>query len=255
MPTANRGRFVWYDHLTRDVPAAVAFYSEVVGWKTEPFGDQGYRMWLSDQGPLGGVMALGDAYTRAGTPPHWTAYVQVDDVDATARRAEALGGRVSTPPTDIPTVGRFAVLADPQGASLSIFRPGGEEMAPHDVSRDGEFRWNELGTTDGAAALRVYGELFGWKIVHEMDMGADGKYLVFGLGAQQLGGISAAPAGKAITPGWLYYVSTSDLDAAVARARRAGAKLTNGPMDVPDGRIAQLLDPQGAGFALHEAAE
>lgn len=255
MPTSNRGRFVWYDHLTRDVPKAIAFYSEVVGWKTEPFGDQGYRMWLSDQGPLGGVMTLGDAYTRAGTPPHWTGYVQVDDVDATARKAEALGGRVCTAPTDIPTVGRFAVLADAQGASLSIFRPAAEEMAPHDVLRDGEFRWNELGTTDGAAAVRFYGELFGWKIVHEMDMGPEGKYLVFGLGELQLGGIYAAPAGKPVTPGWLYYVATSDLDAAMARAKRDGAKLLNGPMDVPSGRIAQLLDPQGAGFALHEATE
>lgn len=255
MPSSNRGRFVWYDHLTRDVPAAVAFYSEVVGWKTEPFGDQGYRMWLAGQGPLGGVMPLGEALTRAGTPPHWTAYVQVDDVDATARKAGALGGRVSTPPTDIPTVGRFAVIADPHGASISIFRPGAEDMAPHDLSQDGEFRWNELGTRDGAAALRFYGELFGWKLLHAMDMGADGRYDVFGLGEQQLGGVYTAPAGKDLTPAWLYYVSTSDLDAAVARAKRAGAKLLNGPMDVPDGRIAQLRDPQGAGFALHEAAE
>lgn len=256
MALANNGRFVWYDHLTRDIPAAIAFYGEVVGWKTQPFqpgGEGEYQMWVGSQGPLGGVMALGELATK-GVGPHWMAHVQVEDVDATVRLAKARGGRVDHEPTDIPTVGRFSVLADPQGATFSVFRPI-QEMAPHDPATDGEFLWNELITNDSAAGARFYTELFGWKILQEMDMGPDGKYRIFGVGDRRLGGMFTAPKGSPLAPAWLFYVSTSDLEAAIGRATRKGAKLLNGPMDVPQGRIAQLLDPQGAAFALHEANE
>lgn len=251
---ANEGLFVWYDHLARNIPAAISFYSEVIGWKTEPFGKDGYTMWVSGQGPLGGVMGLGDELARAGTPPHWMAHVQVADVDAAARAAAAGGGKIRTPPTDIPTIGRFAVIADPQGATLSLFQPlRGQDMPPHDLSRDGEFRWNELLTSDSEAAAGFYTKLLGWRILEELDMGPMGKYRIFGQGDRRLGGMmtTAVP----VPPSWLYYASTSDLDAAVARATRRGAKVTNGPMDVPGGRVAQLVDPDGAAFALHEAAE
>ncbi len=254
MATGNEGRFVWYEHLTRDVPAAIAFYSDVVGWRTQPFGEGGdYVMWVGSQGPLGGVMRVPEATGVPAPPPHWMAHVEVADVDATAARARALGGTVHHAPTDIPTVGRFAVIGDPQGAATSIFRPL-QAMAAHDPSKDGEFCWNELLTSDAAAALRFYGALFGWKVLEELDMGPAGTYRVFGLGDRQLGGTMTSPKGTPMPTMWLYYASTGDLDAATARATRKGAKVMNGPMDVPGGRVVQLLDPQGAAFALHEAA-
>jgi len=252
MATASRGRFVWYDHLTKDPEAAIAFYAEVVGWKTQPFGDGGhYVMWVGGQGPLGGVMELEPDLASRGVPPHWTAHVCVDDVDATAAQARKLGGKLIEEPTDIPGVGRFAVLADPQGAVIASFRPNGA-MELHDPSREGEFCWNELLTSDGAAAFRFHSELFGWKILQELDMGPAGTYRVYGVGEQRLGGMMTTPA--PMPPMWMFYVSTDDLDAALGRATRKGAKVMNGPMDVPGGaRIVQLMDPQGAAFALHQA--
>jgi predicted enzyme related to lactoylglutathione lyase len=125
-------------------------------------------------------------------------------------------------------------------------------MPPHDVSKDGEFCWNELMTSDGAAAFAFYSELFGWKKMQEMEMGAMGKYIVFGLGETQFGGMMTMTKEMKMPPAWLYYTETKDLDAAIARAQSKGAKLMNGPMDVPGGgRIAQLMDPQHAMFALH----
>lgn len=251
--TTNKGLFVWYEHMTRDVPAAIAFYSEVVGWTTQPFGQGDYLMWVGSQGPLGGVMQLAEEGEQQDARPHWTAHVQVEDVDATAALAKKRRGKICHDPTDIPTVGRFAVIADPQGASLSVFRPN-EGMAPHDPSKDGEFCWNELLTSDSMAAFRFYSELFGWKVLEEMDMGPMGTYRVFGLGDTRLGGMMTTPKGAPMPPSWLFYASTSDLDAAVGRATRKGGKVMNGPMDVPGGgRIAQLTDPQGAAFALHQA--
>src|SRR5512138_766676 len=137
MAPANQGRFVWYEYLTGDMKAAIAFYSDVVGWKTQPFDKGDYTMWVASQGPLGGVMGLGEEGKKMGGRPFWMAHVEVGDVDATAALAKRLGGKVWKEPTDIPTVGRFAVIGDPQGASLSVFKPD-QGMALHDLSKDGE---------------------------------------------------------------------------------------------------------------------
>jgi uncharacterized protein len=254
MASANKGLFVWYEHLTKDPQAAIAFYSDVVGWKTQPFPEGGdYVMWVGGQGPLGGVMKLPDEAAKMGAPPHWIAHVEVEDVDATAALTRKLGGKVHKEPTDIPTVGRFAVIADPQGAPIAVFRPN-EAMTLHDVSKEGEFCWNELLTSDSAAAFKFYSELFGWKILEEMDMGPMGKYRIFGVGERRLGGMMTTPKEAPMPPMWLFYASTNDLDAALGRATKKGAKVMNGPMDVPGGgRIVQLMDPQGTAFALHQA--
>jgi predicted enzyme related to lactoylglutathione lyase len=250
MASANDGLFVWYEHLTRDPQAAIAFYGEVVGWKAEPFGPD-YVMWVGGQGPLGGVMTL-PAAAGAGAPPLWMGYVHVADVDATAALAAKLGGKIHKEPTDIPTVGRFAVLADPQGAVVAVFRPN-EPMTLHDPSKEGEVCWNELLTRDAVAAFEFYSRAFGWRVLDELDMGAMGKYRIFGVGERRLGGMMSTPPGAPMPPAWMHYVSTGDLDAAIARATARGAKVLNGPMDVPGGgRIAQLADPQGAAFALHQ---
>jgi uncharacterized protein len=253
MASANNGLFVWYDHLTMDVQAAIAFYAEVAGWKTQPFGEgTHYTMWVGGQGPLGGVMKLPDEAAKMGAPPHWMGSVEVENVDRAVALTKKLGGKVHKEPENIPTVGRFAVIADPQGAPIGIFKSG-SAMALHDTSKEGEVCWNELITSDSAAAFGFYSEIFGWKVLQDMDMGPMGTYRIFGLGEKRVGGMMTAPKGAPMPPTWLYYVDTADLDAAVGRATKRGAKLMNGPMEVPGGaRIAQLMDPQGAAFALHQ---
>jgi predicted enzyme related to lactoylglutathione lyase len=248
----DKGRFVWYENLTEDPKAAIGFYSGVVGWQTQPFGDD-YVMWVGSQGPLGGVMKLPDEAKKMGARPHWMGHVLVENVDATASLISKLNGKIYKEPTDIPTVGRFAVIADPQGAVLSIFTPNAP-MTLHDTSKPGEVCWNELLTSDTVGALNFYSQVFGWKIHQDMDMGPMGTYRVFGVGERQLGGMMTVPKGAPMPPMWLYYVETPGLDAAIAGAQKNGAKLMNGPMDVPGGgRIAQLMDPQGASFALHQS--
>jgi len=250
------GRFVWYELMTSDTKKAIAFYSDVVGWKTQPFegapADKPYEMWVASQGPLGGVMALPPEAKTMGVPPHWMAHVEVADVDATVAKVKQMGGSVHMQPTDIPTVGRFSIVADPQGASLSVFKPA-SEMKAHDTSKPGEFSWNELYAKDHTAAFRFYSDLLGWEKVTEMDMGAAGKYLIFGKGDKQYGGMMTIGPDMPMPPSWCYYANVEDLDAAIGRAKGKDAKLMFGPMDVPGGtRVAMLTDPQGAVFALHE---
>jgi uncharacterized protein len=254
MPDSNDGRFVWYEHLTKDPKAAIAFYSEVIGWKTQPFAEgNDYVMWVGSQGPLGGVMKLPDGAAKMGAPPHWMGHVQVADVDATAALAKKLGGKVHKEPEDIPTVGRFSIIADAQGASLSIFKPI-RAMTIHDGSKEGEFCWSELLTSDSVAALKFYSEMFGWKVTQEVEMGPMGTYRMLAAGEKGIGGMMTTPKGSPMPPAWLYYTETSDVVAAIGRATKQGGKVMNGPMEVPGGgRIAQLIDPQGAAFALHQA--
>ncbi|MBK8012739.1 MAG: VOC family protein [Deltaproteobacteria bacterium] len=101
MAETTNGFFVWHEHMAKDERASIAFYSQIIGWKTEAFGPE-YTMLVGAQGPIGGVMTLPKEAEAMGAPPHWLGYVQVDDVDATANAAERLGGRVYKAPTIFP---------------------------------------------------------------------------------------------------------------------------------------------------------
>jgi len=254
MIETNNGRFVWFELMTSDPKAAIPFYTEVIGWKSQPYADDaasGYTMWLGSQGPLGGVMELPEPARKMGAPPHWTSNVEVTDVDATVAKVRELGGNVFMGPTDLPKIGRFAVIADPQGAAINIFKPA-TDMSSHDNSKQGEFIWCELLTTDHEAGFRFYNTIFGWEKITEHDMGPMGKYLIYGRKGKPLGGMMTKSKEMPMPSSWIYYVQVADLEGAVARATKMGARLLHGPMDVPGGsRIAQLADPQGAVFALH----
>lgn len=98
----------------------VRFYGELLGWSVAemPVGDASYNVISVGGRDIGGIMAIPPH--AAGAFPSWGAYVTVDDADATAQKAQALGARTIVPPTDIPDVGRFYMLQDPQGAVLSV---------------------------------------------------------------------------------------------------------------------------------------
>lgn len=256
MTTMKKGRFDWYDLMTTDVAGAKAFYTKVIGWKMAPFEQGEYEMWSAGETPIGGVMLLPEEAKKMGTPPNWLAYIETDDVDATAKKAQQLGGRIYRAPTDIPTVGRFAILGDPQGASFALFKPLQPMADP--PRKPGFFSWHELHTTDNEAAWKFYAELLGWRHTSSMDMGPGmGTYRMFGLDSQNaMGGMSNMAKAQNTPPYWLYYVSVDNLDATVASIQKNGGKILNGPMDVPGGdKIAMCMDPQGAMFAVHMAAK
>lgn len=121
-PFATPGAFSWSELLTTDTAAAKAFYASLFGWQLEDMdmGPEGLYTVVktADGEAVGGLMAMPSDAT--GIPPHWGTYVTVADTDATVAQAEALGARVLVPPRDIPEVGRFAVIQDPQGAVLSV---------------------------------------------------------------------------------------------------------------------------------------
>ncbi|HEX5463067.1 MAG TPA: VOC family protein [Steroidobacteraceae bacterium] len=247
-----RGRFVWHELMTTDPQAAGAFYSKVLPWKTQPSGMPDYSLWVSGKTQTGGLMAQAQSAREAGAPPSWLVYIGTPDVDATAASAERLGGRVLKAPADIPSVGRFAVLSDPQGATFAVFTPSAQ---PAGGSSPTGFSWHELGTSDQPGAVAFYSELFGWSAGPAHDMGPAGTYQLIEHGGAQVGGVyKLMDASKA--PHWLTYIQVASVDRAAAAAKAAGGRVTQGPMEVPGGsRIAQIVDPQGGAFAVHEPAK
>ena len=255
--TSPRGRFVWYDLMTTNPGAAKDFYTKIAGWGTQAWdaGGMPYTMWTTGDTPIGGVMPL-PPDMQAAMPPHWIGYVAVPNVDESAKQAESLGGRVLTAPMDIPEVGRFAVISDPQGAAIAIFTPKDAPPTPDHVPNVGEISWHELTTTDHKVAYDFYQKLFGWDNTGEFDMGEMGVYQTYGRNNQSLGGMFTKPADMPMPPNWLYYIRVSNVDEAAERVKALGGQVLNGPMDVPGGdRIAQCMDPQGAAFAVHSRAD
>jgi uncharacterized protein len=115
------GAFSWCELMTTDTSGAKEFYSQLFGWEMtdRPISGMIYTVLKAGEAEVGGLMAMPPDMPPA-IPPSWGVYVTVKDVDASAKLAEDLGGTVKYPPTDIPDVGRFALIQDPQGAILSI---------------------------------------------------------------------------------------------------------------------------------------
>jgi uncharacterized protein len=119
-PAMTHGAFSWTELTTSDPKAARDFYGKLLGWTFQEM-DMGTGIYaviqVAGQG-VGGITAVPP--NAAGMPPAWGGYVTVDDVDKVVAKVAGLGGRVLLAPMDIPTVGRFATIRDPQGATISL---------------------------------------------------------------------------------------------------------------------------------------
>jgi len=122
-PFQTHGAISWSELVTPDVEAAKAFYAELFGWDldTAPMEGTDYTVVKVAGKAVGGMMKT-PPNMPPGVPPHWGLYITVEDVQATVAKIQELGGSVWVPPTDIPKVGTFAVVADPQGAVFSVIR-------------------------------------------------------------------------------------------------------------------------------------
>jgi uncharacterized protein len=239
--------FCWFELVTPDTQAAGDFYKTVIGWTSEmssgPAGP--YTIFKTAQDiHVGGMLEM------QGVPPGWLGYVAVDDVDAFARKVETAGGQVHKPPQDIPNVGRFAVVADPQGAMFVLFKDtsASPPARPAPMS-PGSLGWAELHAADWEKAFDFYAGLFGWKKHDAVDMGAMGTYQTVGLD-QAFAGLFNDPDPPS-GPYWLYYFGVDGVDSALERVKTAGGEILIGPMEVPGGAfVVNARDPQGGYFAL-----
>jgi hypothetical protein len=252
--TLAPGRFVWRDLMTTDQDRAQAFYTQLFGWTVQLMpveGAEPYRMLHGTNGAFGGITPLDPAH---GTPSHWVSYITVDDVDAATARALNLGGRAAVAPQDIPGVGRFSIVVDPQGAIFAPFVAtawtGGDE--PQGEPQVGEAVWNELVTANPGAAVAFYQAVVGWA-VGDFASPTGEKYPLFKRGDVQVAGVLPKPDDVPASM-WLFYFRVANIEEARSNVTRLGGTPWGPIIEVPPfGRMAWATDPTGAAFALHEA--
>jgi predicted enzyme related to lactoylglutathione lyase len=252
----NKHRFVWHDLNTKDVEGSKKFYGEIFNWKFGASDNGPYLHITAGDEMIGGVRQMG---ADEHQPTSWLGYVVVDDVAATVASITGAGGRVYMPTTKMENVGTFAVTADPTGG---VFAPWKSARAEEDVEnltmpKPFTFVWDELMSTDPAAAGAFYEKVFGWK-PRPVDMGDGNTYTLLDRpGVKNVKGDQGSAGGMMKSPPgvpasfWLAYVGVDDCDKLSERAARLGAKVMVPPTDIPNvGRFACWSDPQGASIAI-----
>lgn len=260
--------FFWYELMTSDHRAAEAFYAKVVGWTLTPFPGNGQAYTVIEAGGrgIGGVMPIPPEAAANGLKPCWVGYIHVSDIDAAVAGVNAHGGSVHHGPEHIPSVGRFAVCGDPQGAMFNLLQPqpaaGTDpddcgEMPPLPMGTAGGVDWHELHSSDWEKGLAFYKAQFGWSEAGAMDMGPMGTYQFFAMRPGTGDGPCESVAGGMMTdpeaprPYWTFYFHVHDIDAAIDRVKDNGGTVLIGPAEVPGGVwVINALDPQGALFSL-----
>lgn len=243
----------WVDLAVTDVPAALAFYSAVLGWdfREDTTGEYGgYAIAQVD-----GVAAAGiGPALQQGVPAAWTVYLASDDADGTAKAVTDAGGTMLLPAGDIGPLGRMFVAADPTGAVFGVWQHG-RHIGAGWHSDAGGLVWEDQRSSDPDTARAFYTAVFGYETQPLDEVGTGySTFTLAGAGEQApLGGMGpmfGAPEGT--PPHWLAYFGVTDLDAALAAAVRAGGDQPMPPHDSPYGRMGSVMDPFGAVFTLRE---
>jgi predicted enzyme related to lactoylglutathione lyase len=257
----DHGGFIWYELAVPDPALVRDFYLQVAGWAIDPDGEaQGsteYRMIRREDGGLaGGVLTMTGQMADAGMRPMWTGYIHHPDVDTAAKAIVDAGGRTFMGPLDMAGAGRMAMLADPQGAAIYLLAPTPPADDP-DAKSDvfgymvpGRITWNELMTTDPAAAIRLYGEVFGWTQEGSMSMGELGEYQFIQHGDTPIGAVMPLMP-QLERSCWNFYIAVDDIDRATEAAVAQGGSLLGEIQQIPGGSYAaNAVDPAGAPIGL-----
>ncbi|GJE12779.1 Putative glyoxylase CFP32 [Methylobacterium longum] len=251
------GKPIWFELNATDPDAVQAFYEGVADWRVTPSSmpeHGGYRIAEVDGRPVAGIRR-----TMAETPgfPGWAVYLATRDVDAMASRVVDLGGQIRFGPVDIPHVGRFAMVSDPQDVVFALMAAAtpadSQAFGPVPLGAEqtlGCGVWIELATPDPEAAFRFYGALFGWEKLGAMPMGGMSEYAFIGRGDLRPGAVMSSAATGAPAR-WNWYVHVADIDAALATVRDRGGTVLQGPDPIPGGSYsANIADPAGNRFGL-----
>ena len=243
----------WVDLQTTDQAAAKAFYGSLFGWTydDQPMPPSGvYSMAKLGEDNVAAIAPQSPELAAAGAPPMWNTYLAVDSADDAVSKVEAAGGQVAMAPFDVMDAGRMAFVLDPTGAAVAFWQAG-QHIGASLVNEPGTLAWNELITTDPAAAAAFYGQVLGLT-TSVIDMGA-GDYTLLEVNGQMVGG-TTTPQMPGTPNHWHVYFAVADADASVAKVTELGGSVLAEPFDTPVGRMAVVTDPQGSVFSLFQAA-
>lgn len=253
----QRGKLVWIDLLTVDLPAARRFYGALFGWTFTDFGDLGSKgrnayslAWL-DGVPVAGL-AEKAAAPEQKRKARWIAFMSVADVPAAVKSVVARGGRVFVAPRNVPARGELAVVLDPDGAPFGLINSASGDP-PDALPAVGEWIWAIYQSPDASRAAAFFQDLGGYEVVEDDPLGQAPHFLLAtgGYARASLVEISAERSG--LRPDWLYFVRVGNLRDSLARVRELGGTVLMDPKpEVLDERLAVIADPTGAPLGLLE---
>ena len=249
----------WAELSTPDEAGSLSFYSAMFGWQDDPQEVGEGSGWYYHMQKLNGQYACsiyrqGEEEQSQNLPPRWNIYFTVNNVDESVETIKRHGGTVVFGPMDVFEAGRMAFCQDPQGAFFAIWQA--KQHIGAGVKFDvGAMCWNELLTTDRSAAIEFYLAALGMErgyVAEAMD------YPMLKAGGTEVAGISEITADMSpMPPHWGVYFAVADIEASVAQAESLGATINVPITDIikeegepPVGRLAALVDPQGASFSI-----
>ncbi|MFG2550393.1 VOC family protein [Streptomyces sp. NPDC048581] len=241
----------WAEVGCPDLEAGRRFYSAVFGWRTESDTREemgGYTIAYLADAPVAALVPLGEE--SPSQPVVWYVTFAVADLDATVAKVRSAGGSVVYEAGDVPGMGRFASVTDPQGAAFQLWQERGFAGAGV-FNAPGSLGWVELLTRAPEEAKAFYTTVFGWSV------NASERYTQWGLDGADFGGMVTMDDKfpHEVPAHWVPYFAAADVDTTAAEATQAGGTVLMEPTSVPDGpRIAVLRDQQGAMFGVYDAA-
>ncbi|CAN5628501.1 VOC family protein [soil metagenome] len=249
----NAGRFGWHDMNTADIERSADFYQRLFGWvASDHVMANGYRELGDNHHAFGGLSPWPEGVQERS---HWTGYLVVKDVVATAGRVISGGGQVPFESMPIPGVGKLGIAIDPTGAAVTTFTAE-PDMARRELGTGGIGKtvlWNELATTDLALSAAFHRDVFGWTV--DEDVVEARGYVIAKVDGCPVAGLfqpSPAPASSA----WITYFRVADIDRVIEQALSLDARLAHDATEVPGiGKTAWLLAPNEAIFGLMQPTE
>lgn len=238
---------IWFDVATTDPDGARKFYEALFGWNYEIGGEETGFYTMCKIGDLNAA-GLGPIMPGQDMPPAWTVYFGVEDADATVEKVKKAGGQVMVPVMDILEYGRMAVCIDSTGAVFGLWQPK-LHVGATVIEQHGAMGWCEVNTRDANGAAAFYGEVFGLAPQKLDDPSV--TYFMLNQGEAPVGGVmQMTEAYGDMPPNWMPYFVVSDVHKSVGVVKEQGGKVLQGPFDSPYGRIAVILDPQGAALSI-----
>ncbi len=249
----------WAELSTTDESGALAFYGALFGWADDPqeMGPEWYYHLQKLNGlEAASIYLQGEEERSQNIPPHWNIYFTVASVDDTTETVKQNGGNVVFGPMDVFEAGRMAFCQDPQGAYFAIWQAN-QHIGCRIKGESGAMCWNELLTTDSAAAIDFYSAVLG---MEQGEVMGPMEYAMLKAGGTEVAGVmQITPEMGEFPPHWSVYFGANDVAATVEQAQSLGAAVYVPPTDIIPvegqpaiGRFAALSDPQGAAFSIFQ---
>lgn len=248
------GAFSWVENTSTDPATAKAFYLDLFGWGSYdiPINENmSYTMFTLEGENVAALNGMMPDMQAQGIPSFWANYVTVDDVASFANVITDHGGAILVGPMDVFDSGSMIFLMDPTGAHLGLWQPK-NHIGAGLINTAGALTWNQLMTTDLAAAQAFYGAVLGWEFLDN----ENGYFHIMNRGRRNGGMMQIDESFGAMPSLWQPYFAVEDVDAAIERVVEAGGSIVIPKMEIPGGgHFSLAADPTGAHFYISRTPE